>query len=67
MLRVLVNQAGTVESVRVVSGPPLLVPYAVNSVRQWRYSQTILNGRAVGSAEDVAVAFRLGNSAASPR
>ena len=39
MLRVLVNQAGTVESVRVVSGPPLLVPYAVNSVRQWRYSQ----------------------------
>jgi TonB family protein len=67
MLRVLVNQAGTVENVRVVSGPPLLVPYAVNSVRQWRYSQTLLNGRAVGSAEDVAVAFRLGNSAASPR
>ena len=67
MLRVLVNQAGTVESVRVVSGPPLLVPYAVNSVRQWRYSKTILNGRAVGSVEDVAVAFRLGNSAASPQ
>jgi TonB family protein len=67
MLHVLVNPMGTVESVRLLNGPPLLVPAAINAVRRWRYRQTVFNGRAVGSLEDVTVAFRLGNRAASPR
>jgi protein TonB len=66
-LRVDVSQVGTVESVRLISGPPLLTAAAVNSVRTWRYRQTILNGRAVESIEDVAITFQLGNNAASPR
>jgi TonB family protein len=66
-LRIGVNQVGTVESVRFISGPPLLAAAAINSVRTWRYRQTILNGRAVESVEDVAMTFRLGNTAASPR
>jgi len=66
-LRIGVNQVGTVESVRFISGPPLLAAAAINSVRTWRYRQTMLNGRAVESVEDVAMTFRLGNTAASPR
>jgi outer membrane biosynthesis protein TonB len=67
ILRATVDQAGTVESVQLVSGPPLLVPAAINAVRQWRYGQTILDGRAVESVEDITVVFRLGNTASSPR
>ena len=66
-LRVDVSQVGTVERVRFIGGPPLLAAAAINSVRTWRYRQTILNGRAVESVEDVAMTFRLGNTAASPR
>ena len=67
ILRAMVDQSGTVESVQLVSGPPLLVPAAINAVRQWRYGQTILNGRAVESVEEITVVFRLGNTASSPR
>ncbi len=66
-LRVLVDPAGTVESVKLISGPPMLVFAAINSVWQWRYNRTTLNGRPVESFEEVTVAFRLGNSASSPR
>jgi protein TonB len=66
-LSVLVDPAGTVESVKLISGPPMLVFAAINSVWQWRYNRTTLNGRAVESVEEVTVAFRLGNSASSPR
>ncbi len=66
-LRVLVDPAGTVESVKLISGPPMLVFAAINSAWQWRYNRTTLNGRPVESFEEVTVAFRLGNSASSPR
>ena len=58
------NREGAVQSVISVSGPPLLVVAAINAVRQWRYSQTILGGQAMETEEDVTVVFRLANSAA---
>jgi len=67
ILRAIVDQIGTVERVQLVSGPPLLVPAAINAVRQWRYGQTILNGRAVESVEEITIVFRLGNTASSSR
>jgi TonB family protein len=67
ILRVLVDKVGIVESVQIVSGPPLLVPAAIDAVREWRYGPTILDGRAVGSLEEVTVTFRLGNTASVPR
>ena len=66
-LRATVDQAGRVEIVQALGGPPILIPAAVEAVRQWRYAQTILSGRAMESVHDVSVAFRLANSAASPR
>ena len=53
------NREGAVESVTPVNGPPQLVPAAMNAVRQWRYSQTILGGQAMETEEDVTVQFRL--------
>jgi len=55
------NREGTVHSLISVSGPPLLVPAAMNAVRQWRYSQTILGGQAMETEQDVTVVFRLTN------
>ncbi len=55
------NREGTVQSLISVSGPPMLVPAAMNAVRQWRYSQTILAGQPMETEEDVTVLFRLSN------
>ena len=62
-LHAIFNRDGGVQSVIQISGPPLLAPAAMNAVRQWRYSQTILGGQAMETEEDVTVQFRLGNSA----
>lgn len=63
-LHAIFNRDGVVQSVIQAGGPPLLVPAAMNAVRQWRYSQTILGGQAMETEEDVTVLFRLANSAA---
>ena len=66
-LSVTVDQTGMVSNVRAISGPPMLIAAAVDAVRQWRYAQTVVDSRAVESVDDVAVVFRLANSAALPR
>ncbi|HEX4003205.1 MAG TPA: TonB family protein [Candidatus Acidoferrales bacterium] len=66
-LRVVVDEIGRVDNVYVVSGPPQLVPAAISAVREWRYTGTILDSRAVKSVEDVAMVFRMANSLESPR
>jgi protein TonB len=50
---------GTIEQLQVVSGNPLLVPSAVNAVRQWMYRPTILNGAAVEVVAPIDVIFTL--------
>lgn len=57
-----VGADGRVQSVRVVSGPKLLVQAAVNAVRQWRYSPTLLDGRAIETEVVVSLVFHLPNS-----
>lgn len=56
------NREGAVQSVIQVSGPPMLAPAAMNAVRQWHYSQTILGGQPMETEEDVTVLFRLADS-----
>lgn len=50
---------GTVEQLRVVSGNPLLVPGAVDAVRQWIYRPTMLDGAAVEVIAPIDVIFTL--------
>jgi protein TonB len=50
---------GTIQSLHVISGHPLLVNAALDAVRQWRYKPTILNGRAVEVEAPISVTFTL--------
>jgi TonB family protein len=62
ILQVTTNEAGEVYEVRVMRGHPLLNDAAIDAVRQWRYSPTLLNGEPVPVIATVTVIFRLGDS-----
>lgn len=61
-IHIVLGREGTVKSLTPISGLPLLVPAAMNAVRQWRFSPTILGGQAMETEEDVTVSFRLSNA-----
>jgi periplasmic protein TonB len=52
---------GTVQRLQVLSGHPLLVPAAVEAVKQWRYRPTLLNGEPVEVVAPIEVNFILSN------
>ena len=54
-----ISKQGTIESLRVVSGHPLLVQAALDAVKQWRYKPTILNNEPVAVATTIDVNFTL--------
>jgi protein TonB len=64
LLEVTVDEGGSVTNVRVLRGHPLLVQAAVDAVRQWKYSPTILNGQPESVIADVTVNFALQGPAA---
>lgn len=58
-----ISKTGSVVSERAVSGPGLLVPAALNAVKEWKYQPTYLNGQPVDLAMQVTVNFQLGAGA----
>jgi periplasmic protein TonB len=52
---------GTISELKVMSGHPLLVPAALDAVRQWIYRPTLLNGEPVEVAAPIEVNFTLSN------
>jgi protein TonB len=58
-LHALISRDGTIEGLEVVSGHPLLVPSALEAVKQWAYQPTLLNGVPVEVETDIAVNFIL--------
>lgn len=64
-VQVVISKAGTVESVNVVSGHPLLVQAAVNAVKQWQYKPFLAEGQPITASTEVEVPFSLGISDAS--
>jgi periplasmic protein TonB len=58
-LEAVIAADGSIQKLRVVSGPPLLVNAAVEAVRQWRYHPTLLNGVAVEVITEIEVNFSL--------
>ena len=58
-LRVVVGKNGTVQDIHVLSGHPLLVPAAIEAVRQWVYQPTLVNGQPVEVVSTVNVNFAL--------
>ena len=56
-LNVIIGKDGTVLNVTVSSGHPLLVPAAMEAVKQWVYQPTLLNGQPVEVVTQVEVNF----------
>jgi TonB family protein len=56
---VIVGRDGSVLNLQLISGHPLLVQSAVEAVKQWQYSPTLLNGNPVEVVTQVSVVFAL--------
>jgi len=59
VLEALISKDGAVESLRVVTGHPLLTQAALDAVKQWRYRPTMLNGEPIEVITTVTVTFTL--------
>jgi protein TonB len=59
-LEAVISREGTVESLRVTSGHPLLAEAALEAVRQWVYRPTLLNGDPVEVLTEIDLRFKLG-------
>jgi protein TonB len=59
ILETTIAEDGSVRDVRVLRSVPLLDQAAVDAVRQWRFTPTLLNGRPVAVLMTVTVAFRM--------
>jgi periplasmic protein TonB len=62
VLQAAISKEGTIENLRVISGPPLLIQSALEAVKQWRYRPYILNGEPVEVDTTVTVIFSLAGS-----
>ncbi|HEX4581368.1 MAG TPA: energy transducer TonB [Acidobacteriaceae bacterium] len=60
VLAATISRSGTIENLRVISGPPMLAPAAEEAVRTWRYRPYLLNGEPVEVETTVNVIFNLG-------
>jgi periplasmic protein TonB len=58
-LEAVISTKGAMQSLRVLSGPPLLVQAALDAVSQWRYQPTLLNGEPVEVSTEIDVNFTL--------
>jgi protein TonB len=59
VLQAVISKQGLIENLRVLSGHPLLVPAAIEAVRQWRYRPYVLNNEPVEVETQVTVNFSL--------
>jgi len=57
VLEVVIGKDGLVSEVRIITGHPTLQQAAVDSVRQWQYKPTLLNGEPVEVVSTVTVNF----------
>jgi protein TonB len=59
VLQAMISKSGTIENLRVVSGPALLQQAALDAVQQWRYRPYLLNGQPVEVETTINVEFKL--------
>ncbi len=59
VLQAEISKGGTIENLRVISGHPMLVPSALEAVKQWRYKPYYLNGEPVAVETTITVNFTL--------
>ena len=59
VLKAIINREGLIQDLQLVSGHPMLVPSAIDAVRQWRYRPYLLNGQPVEVETTITVIFTL--------
>jgi len=59
ILEAVIGEEGSVRDVKVLRSVPLLDQAAIDAVRQWRFTPTLLSGEPVPVVMTVTVAFRL--------
>jgi protein TonB len=59
VLSAVIGRDGSIENLQVVSGHPMLVPAAIDAVRQWHYHPYVLNGEPIEVNTQVTVNFVL--------
>jgi periplasmic protein TonB len=57
-LKAVIGKDGNIKELQALSGPPLLIPAAIDAVKQWHYRPYLLNGEAVEVETSVTVTFR---------
>lgn len=62
LIEATVTERGTVEKVRVISGPQELQQAAIEAVQSWKYEPTVLNGQPVPVILTAKVNFSLANA-----
>jgi len=62
VLQAEISKEGTIQNLRVLSGPPLLIQSALDAVKQWRYRPYVLNGEPVEVETTITVMFSLTGS-----
>ncbi len=59
VLKAIIDKQGVIQDLQLVSGHPMLVPAAIDAVRQWRYRPYLLNGQPVEVETTITVIFTL--------
>jgi periplasmic protein TonB len=59
VLNAIISKAGEIENLEVVSGHPMLVPAAIDAVKQWHYRPFLLNGEPIEVETTVTVTFHI--------
>jgi len=59
VLQAEISKDGAVEELRGISGHPLLIPAAIEAVKQWQYKPYVLNGEPVAMDTTITVDFTL--------
>lgn len=59
VLTAVISQRGEIENLALVSGHPMLVPAAIDAVKQWHYRPFLLNGSPVEVETTITITFQL--------
>lgn len=59
LIKAIISKSGEITELQVVSGHPILVPAALEAVKQWRYRPYLLNGEPVEVETNISVTFNL--------
>lgn len=58
-IQAIIAEDGSIQNLKVLAGPPLLVQAALEAVSRWRYQPTLLNGKPVQVIAEISVNFTL--------